>query len=177
METAVIRRVALIVPLLLLAAFVALVLLKPPANSPFPSRVGKDVPGFDLPGLDARHPGLADSDLKQGTVTVVNLFASWCLPCRAEAPQIAALAARGIVVHGIAVGDKPADTQKFLARHGDPFSRVGMDTDWKVAKAFGVAGIPETFVVDGRGRIVFHQIGDVRAETVPQIVAAVRAAK
>jgi cytochrome c biogenesis protein CcmG/thiol:disulfide interchange protein DsbE len=173
----VIRRIALIAPVLLLAVFVAMVLVKRPAASPFPSRVGNDVPVFDLPGLDARHPGLADGDLKRGTVTVVNLFASWCLPCRAEAAQIASLSARGIVVHGIAVSDKAAAAQAFLKAHGDPFARVGIDPDWKVAKAFGAAGIPETFVIDGRGRIVFHHVGDVRAETVPQVVAAVRAAR
>ena len=172
-----IRRLAIIAPLLAFAAFVALVLSRPQQPKADPTLVGHAVPAFDLPGLDALHPGLSDADLRHGTVTVVNLFASWCLPCRVEAPQLKALQARGLVVHGIAVADKPADTRAFVRQFGDPFARVGLDADRKVSKAFRIGGLPETFVVDGHGTIVLHHVGEIRPETIPEIVAAVAKAR
>lgn len=171
-----IRRLAFWLPVMALAGLMAL-LLRPNRPPAFTSRVGKAVPAFDLPGLDTAHPGLAASDLRHGTVTVVNLFASWCIPCRVEAPRLKALQARGIVVHGIAVADKPADTQSFLRDIGDPYARIGVDADRKVARALAINGLPETFVIDGHGVIKVHHPGDIRAEDVPALVSAVAEAR
>lgn len=170
-----IRRLALIVPLLALAAFVLLATFRP--AQPLDPMVGRSVPPFDLPGLDSLHPGLSDADLRHGGVTVVNLFASWCPPCRVEEPQLKALRDRGIVVHGIAVSDQAADTQTFLKAAGDPFARVGVDKDGRVSRLLQADGLPETFVVDGTGKIAAHHIGELRPENIPALLAAIDKAR
>ncbi len=170
-----IRRLALIVPLLALAAFVLLATFRP-SNPPDPL-VGRAMPPFDLPSLDTLHPGLSDADLRHGVVTVVNLFASWCLPCRVEAPQLKTLHDRGIVVHGIAVADRPADTQAFLKQFGDPYARVGVDSDSRLAHLLQTSGLPETFVVDGQGKVVAHHAGDLRPEAIPALLATIDKAR
>src|SRR3546814_5853201 len=117
------RRLAIVLPLLMFVAFVVLALfgLGRPAQETIESKmVGKDVPEFALKGLDALHPGLETGDLRQGTVTLVNVFASWCVPCRVEAPQLAALAEKGVVIHAVAVRDTPHDIEAFLKQYGDP---------------------------------------------------------
>jgi cytochrome c biogenesis protein CcmG/thiol:disulfide interchange protein DsbE len=90
---------------------------------------------------------------------LVNLFASWCIPCRVEAPVLAALAAQGIWIDGIAVRDEAGAVSRFLKREGDPFVRVRLDQRGQVQAALGVAGLPETYVVDATGTIIFHHRG------------------
>jgi cytochrome c biogenesis protein CcmG/thiol:disulfide interchange protein DsbE len=108
---------------------------------------------------------------------VVNIFASWCIPCIAEAPQLLQLARQGVPIDAIAIRDRPQDVAAFLAKWGDPYQRIASDTDSRVQMALGSSGVPETFVVDGKGVIRYQHIGDVRAETVPEIVKAYEAAK
>ncbi|MGB3723597.1 MAG: DsbE family thiol:disulfide interchange protein [Pacificimonas sp.] len=170
------KRIALIVPLALFITFaiVAVSGLNSEPNRPVESRmVGQTVPDFELPGLDDANPGLASSDLKQGTVTLVNLFGSWCLPCRVEAPQLEKLAESGIVIHAVAIRDERGDVQQFLTQYGDPFTRIGMDPRGRMQVEFGATGVPETFLVDGEGVIRRQWIGDIRADQVDEIVDAV----
>jgi len=125
-----------------------------------------------LPGT----PPLTSPDLRAGRVTLVNLFASWCVPCRAEAPQLAALHSNGIPLAGIAVRDTPADTIAFLRATGPSFDRVGLDPHEAVQAKLGTSGIPETWVVDGAGIIRARFRGDLHAADLPRVRAAVTAA-
>lgn len=166
------RRFALFAPLLVFALFLGVVLygLERGGNREIRSAlVGKPLPGFTLPGYGPRHPGLALADLKQGTPTLVNVFASWCLPCRVEAPQLAALAKEGVPVHGIAVRDTPQALALFFRNYGNPFRRIGMDGAGRVQIALGSAGVPETFVVDGAGVIRHQHIGVITDVDVPRL--------
>ncbi|MCX7675833.1 MAG: DsbE family thiol:disulfide interchange protein [Alteraurantiacibacter sp.] len=138
--------------------------------------VGKPLPPFDLPPATADRPGLASADLTDGKPRLINIFASWCLPCRVEAPQLEALRASGVEIVGIAVRDRPEDVAAFLATYGNPFTRIGADTISQVQLSLGSSGVPETFVVDGKGVIVHQHIGDIRAEHVPGILAKLREA-
>jgi cytochrome c biogenesis protein CcmG/thiol:disulfide interchange protein DsbE len=105
------------------------------------------------------------------------VFASWCVPCIAEAPHLLALEQRGIPIDAVAIRDRPQDVAKFLASWGDPYQRIGSDTDSRVQLALGSSGVPETFVIDGKGVIRLQHIGDIRAENVEEIVRAYEAAK
>lgn len=167
------RRAVLLAPAALFAAFALLVGFGP-RRAPAPARpvsalVGRALPAFDLPGLDAAHPGLASADLRRGTVTMVNLFASWCLPCRAEAPRLAALAADGVPVHGIAVDDTPRALARFFGVHGDPFRRVGLDAGGRTMRRLGARGLPETLVVDGAGVVRYHHVGEIRDDDLVRV--------
>jgi cytochrome c biogenesis protein CcmG/thiol:disulfide interchange protein DsbE len=174
------RRLFLWLPLAVFAAFVVTVAvgLRKPADTQIRSQmIGKPMPGFTLAPAVASHPGLAAADLRQGRPRLVNVFASWCAPCKAEAPQLDALKRRGIPIDGIAIRDRSEDVARFLAEWGDPFERIGSDPASKVQFALGSSGVPETFVVDGRGIIRHQHIGDIRPENVAEIVAAWEAAK
>lgn len=174
------RRVALIVPLLMFLGFVVLAVYRmgEPQQRVIASKmVGQPVPAIDLVGMDEMHPGLNDSDLRQGTVTLVNLFASWCAPCRVEAPQLAALADKGVVIHGIAVRDTPENIAAFLKERGDPFRRIGMDPNSKALLNLGASGLPETFLIDGKGIIRKQYIGQIRPEQVPEILKDIEEAR
>lgn len=132
--------------------------------------VGKPAPDLALPGLDPAGPGLSSADLSAGQPVLVNFFASWCLPCRVEAPHLKALKDRGVIIHGIALRDQPADIRGFLSRHGNPFARIGLDTQGQAAIAFGSSGVPETFLIDGKGIIRKQHLGEIRAEHVPELL-------
>ena len=140
--------------------------------------IGKPAPTFALaPVAGVDKPGLATADLAKGGVTIVNVFASWCVPCRSEAPQLAELARRGVPLAGIAYKDKPQDTRRFLNQLGDPYARIGADEDGRVGIDFGVYGVPETYVVDGKGVIQTKIVGpltddNIRDELLPAIAKA-----
>ena len=139
--------------------------------------IGQPMPDFALPPAAPGMPGLARRDLATGQPHLVNIFASWCIPCAVEAPQLKALADAGVPVVGIAIRDKPADLAEFLARNGNPFRAIGGDDASRVQIALGSSGVPESFVVDGRGTIRLQHIGDIRPEQVPDMIAAVEAAR
>jgi cytochrome c biogenesis protein CcmG, thiol:disulfide interchange protein DsbE len=174
------RRLLLWLPLVVFAVFVVTVAigLRKPADTQIRSRmIGKPMPDFALQPALASHPGLAAADLRRGEPRLVNVFASWCLPCKAEAPQLEALKRRGVPIDGIAIRDRSEDVARFLAEWGDPFERIGADPASKVQFALGSSGVPETFVVDGGGIIRHQHIGDIRPENVAEILAAWEAAK
>lgn len=169
-------RWALWLPLGLFALFVAVVLfslLKPADRAVKSAMIGRPLPQFALAAASAAQPGLARADLADGKVHLLNIFASWCVPCAVEAPQLQALRARGVDVVGVAIRDKPDDLARFFAQHGNPFSRVGADNVSAIQFALGSSGVPESFVVDGRGVIRYQHIGDIRADQVDMIAAKV----
>lgn len=161
------------VPLLLFLGFVALaaVMLVKPKDEFVESRmIGQDLPYFALRPAVADKPGLATADFQGGKPRLLNIFASWCLPCAAEAPQLRQLAAQGVTIDAIAIRDRPEDVAGFLARYGNPFRAIGADDLSEVQLAIGSSGVPETFVIDGKGKIAYQHIGDIRPEDVPRIL-------
>ena len=163
-------RLGYLVPLL---AFIALVLVLgigltlDPRKVPSPL-IGKPVPEFSLPPVKGRTLGLASADLK-GEVSLMNVFASWCVSCREEHPVFMDLRKRGVIaIHGLNYKDKPDDAARWLDGLGDPYTRTGADLDGRVAIDWGVYGVPETFLVDREGRIVFKQIGPVTPQLVKE---------
>jgi len=137
-----------------------------PRNVPT-AMIDKPTPTFDLaavPGLDV--PGLTTADLAQGQVVMVNFFASWCVPCRAEHPYLSAFVEEtGIPLYGINHRDKPEDAAAWLAELGNPYRRIGADPG-RAAVEWGVTGVPETFLIDGEGRIRYHHRGPL----VPDVI-------
>ena len=129
-------------------------------NSPLPSPlIGKPVPEFTLPPIAGRDDGLSSADLR-GQVSLVNVWASWCVPCRAENPLMVELSKTGEVpIYGINYKDKAGEALAFLDELGDPFTRIGADLSGRVAIDWGVYGIPETFVIDAAGRVAYKHVG------------------
>ena len=131
--------------------------------------IGRPVPAFSLPPLEGiGEPGLADADLRAGHVTVVNVFASWCVPCRQESAQLLALKAAGTPLVGIAYKDEPENARSFLGLDGNPFSRIGVDRSGRTAIDWGVYGVPETYVVKGDGTIAYKFVGPLGADDLTQ---------
>ncbi len=127
--------------------------------------INQEVPPFDLPPIKGRTEGFASADLL-GQVTLVNIFGSWCIACRAEHGFLVDIkASREVPIYGIDWREKDRDAgPAWLARFGDPYTRVGDDPDSKAAIAFGVTGAPESFIVDQRGIIRYKHIGPLTPE-------------
>ncbi len=121
----------------------------------------KIAPMFQLTPLQGSAiDSFSGDDLRQKKVFIVNVWASWCAPCRAEHPLLMKLTQRDdIIVAGIAYKDEPENAQRFLERFGNPYDRLGLDQTGRAALGWGIYGVPESFVVDGSGRILFHQRG------------------
>jgi len=147
--------------------------------------LGKPVPNIALAGVeglsDGTRPigGFAGADLAAGQVSVVNFWASWCVPCVQEHPVLVALKEKtGVRLYGVNYKDQAAAARRFLGRYGNPFSAVGVDSDGRAAIEWGVYGMPETFVVDGQGRIAYKHVGPIGAEALEtRIIPAIRAAQ
>lgn len=168
------------VPLAAFAVVVALVawgLWRPADRTVRSAMVGKPLPDFTLAPIAPGKPGLSSADFRRGQPRLLNVFASWCLPCIAEAPQLMALKGAGAPIDAIAIKDTPADISAFLTRNGDPYARIGNDAHSRVQLALGSSGVPETFVVDGKGVIVAQHVGDIRADDVPELMQALAAAR
>lgn len=131
--------------------------------------IGRKLPGFRLPGLLPGRPGLADADYRGGRTRLVNVFASWCVPCAAEAPQLMRLKAMGVPIDGVAIRDTAPAIAGFLRRYGDPYDRLGDDQASRFQLALGSSGVPETFVVAGDGTILDQHVGDIRADEVEKL--------
>jgi cytochrome c biogenesis protein CcmG/thiol:disulfide interchange protein DsbE len=175
-----VKRLILWAPLAVFVVFVVTVALGlyAPADRKITSKlIGKPVPEFALGPAVPSHPPLTSDLLKQGQPRLLNVFASWCVPCIAEAPQLMALKQRGVPIDAIAIRDRPQDVAAFLAKWGDPYERIASDPNTQVQIALGSSGVPETFVVDGRGIIRHQHIGDIRPEHIPDILRAYEAAK
>lgn len=126
--------------------------------------IGKQIPSFKLPPVQGRTLGLSSADL-MGHVSLVNVFASWCAPCRQEHPLFLDLKERGTVaLYGINYKDRPEDASSWLDELGDPYNRTGADRDGRVSIDWGVYGVPETFVVDRAGLIAHKHVGPLTGE-------------
>ncbi len=132
--------------------------------------IGRALPAFTLAPALPTKPGVASAGFR-GTPRLLNVFGSWCVPCAAEAPQLARLKAAGARIDAIAIRDTPADIARFLADYGDPYAAIGDDRASAVQLALGSSGVPETFVIDNRGRIAWQHIGAIRDEDVPVLLA------
>jgi len=174
------RAVLLWAPLalfILLSTFMILK-LRNPGDQTIPSKlVGTPVPEFALPAAAAGLPGLSSAALAGKGPHLVNIFASWCVPCAAEAPQLKAIADAGVPIVGIAIRDRRPDLAEFLGRYGNPFRAIGADDQSKVQLALGSSGVPESFVIDGKGVIRLQKIGPINPDDVASIIAAVQAAQ
>lgn len=156
--------------------FVAWQLRHPAAREVESAMISQPLPVFALKPATADRPGLASTDYTTGKPRLLNIFASWCVPCAAEAPQLAQLKAQGVNIDGVAIRDKPDDVARFLARNGNPFERIGADNVSAVQLALGSSGVPETFVIDGRGVIRYQHIGEIRPEHVSLLLEKLREA-
>ena len=175
-----------VLPLIVVTLMSAFFLLALRSGDPsrLPSAlIGKPVPQFSLAPIEGlggpSAPGVSSADLANGEVTIVNVWASWCGPCIQEHPQLVALQQQKIArLIGINYKDEPAAARRFLTRHGNPFDAIGADTSGRVAIDWGVYGVPETYVVDGRGRIAFKFIGPLSASAIKnEILPAVAKAR
>ena len=174
------RRWVIWLPLALFGGFVVLVtigLVMPKQTEVASAMIGKPLPQFDLPPAIAERPGLARAQMAGGKPRLLNIFASWCIPCAVEAPQLAELARAGVEIDGIAIRDHREDVAAFLARNGNPFARIGADDVSAVQLAIGSSGVPETFVIDARGTIRYQHIGEIRADQVPLILQKLKEAE
>jgi cytochrome c biogenesis protein CcmG/thiol:disulfide interchange protein DsbE len=162
---------------ILMASGLTYGLAKPEAKEIRSKMIGAPVPVFRLGPATDGLPGIASTDLAAGRPQLVNFFASWCVPCVAEAPQLKALADAGVPIVGIAIRDKPAAVAGFLARNGNPFRAIGADNASQVQMAMGSSGVPESFVVDGKGVIRYQKVGPIAEQDVPDVLAAVRSAR
>ncbi len=162
-----------------LAAFVlffaiAAAQLYRPDNREHPSQfVGQPFPAVQLPAAASSRPTFAAT----GGPRLVNVFASWCVPCIAEAPVLAGMTAQGAVIDGVALRDRRENVDAFLARNGNPYRTIGLDADSRVQLAIGSSGVPETFVVDAKGIIRHQHIGAVSEADVPDLIEKLRAAR
>jgi cytochrome c biogenesis protein CcmG/thiol:disulfide interchange protein DsbE len=159
------RRILYLLPVLIFIGVgigLAVGLTRDPSTLPS-ALIDRPVPAFELPAIEGMPgEGLSSGDL-EGQVSLVNVFASWCVPCRAEHPLLMGLAERGVVINGIDYKDPADQAARWLEDLGNPFARIGADRDGRVAIDFGVYGVPETFVIDREGRIRHRHVGPLQA--------------
>lgn len=181
------RSLLLVLPALAFAVMAAVLFVRLRSGadpSALPSAmIGKPAPTFTLPAVPGLAkdgtpvPGLASADFK-GTITVLNVFASWCAPCQVEHPMLMRLAREpGIRLVGIDYKEPdPAAGRKFLDRHGVPFAAVGADADGRAAIDLGVYGVPETFIIGPDGVIRDKIVGILTPENFASVLTRIRAA-
>jgi cytochrome c biogenesis protein CcmG/thiol:disulfide interchange protein DsbE len=173
------RSLLVVLPLLVFTGLAALfwIRLGDRDISKIPSAlIGRDVPQTVLPALEelaqggAAVPGL-DPALFKGKVSVVNVWASWCVPCHDEAPLLTALGDdKRIQIVGINYKDRPDNARRFLGRYGNPFAAVGVDGNGRAAIEWGVYGVPETFVVGRDGKIAYKLVGPINADNLDKVL-------
>ena len=164
---------------ILLLVIVALVWrLGTPVDTNVSSKLeGQPLPAFRLAAALPSRPGLSSRDLAAGQARILNVFASWCVPCIGEVKVLQQLRGRGVRIDGIAIRDRPRDLADFLTRNGDPYERIGNDAQSQVQIALGSSGVPESFIIDGRGIIRYQHIGPIEARDVPMILRKLEQAR
>jgi cytochrome c biogenesis protein CcmG, thiol:disulfide interchange protein DsbE len=173
------RRVLVLLPLVLFLGLAALFLVRLGAgdSSRIPSAlIGRPAPATDLPGVAGLErngtpvPGIATADFRD-VVTVLNVWASWCVPCRDEAPLLVRLAAdKRVRIVGINYKDQTDNALRFLGRYGNPFAASGTDANGRAAIEWGVYGVPETFIVGRDGKIAYKLVGPITPENLDRVV-------
>ncbi|WP_262692276.1 DsbE family thiol:disulfide interchange protein [Kordiimonas aestuarii] len=173
------RFLPLVIVLALFAVFLRMMTLEDRNPNEIKSvMIGKPVPEFTLPGLLRREAAITDEFFKSGQPVLVNFFASWCVPCRAEHEKLMQLAnEHGATIVGVAYKDEPSAALGFLDELGNPYQRTAVDRDGRLAIDFGVTGVPETFVIDGDGNITYRHWGPIvgdglEAKVLPAFEAA-----
>jgi cytochrome c biogenesis protein CcmG/thiol:disulfide interchange protein DsbE len=167
-------------PLTLLVVLLAGLIwrLATPADTNVGSKLeGEPLPTFILPAALPTKPTFGSDGLANGQPRLVNIFASWCVPCITEVKVLQQLKARGVHIDGIAIRDRPEDVANFLAERGDPYERIGSDAQSQVQISLGSSGVPESFIVDGKGIIRYQHIGPILDTQVPMILAKLEQAK
>jgi len=166
------RGIAIMLPLSLfvgIALLLAIGLTMDPREVPSPL-IGKPVPVFELPPVQGRKLGLVSGDLK-GQVSLVNVFASWCVACRQEHPLLMELSRQDYVpIHGLNYKDQQDDAAGWLGALGDPYTRTGADVNGRVGIDWGVYGVPETFVIDSNGNIAYKHIGPISEQDWEELI-------
>ena len=163
------KRLIFILPLVLFAGLAVAFwvgLQRDPSKLPS-QLIDRPVPQFTLPPVTAGEPGLTTADLK-GEPALLNVFASWCVPCRLEHPVLTRLSAEGVLIHGLDWKDDAG--AQWLAEHGDPYRRAGDDRSGRTGIDLGVTGVPETFVVDRHGRVRYKHVGPLTPDDWEQTV-------
>ncbi len=175
------KRLIFVIPVLLfagLAFFLFKSLMGPPPEVMPSMLVDNPAPTTPLPPLDPATEGFTPADLKSGHVTVVNFFASWCIPCRQEASVLPMLAKMpGVQLYGIVYKDMPDKAQAFLNEVGNPFARIDLDEAGSAGIEWGITGVPETFIIDGKGTVLLRHAGPltpsiIKSDLVPVIAKA-----
>lgn len=152
-----------------IAVYFAIGLTKDPSILPS-ALIDKTAPEFALEPLKGDKPGLATADLV-GEVALVNVFASWCVPCRAEHPVLMRMAEEKIVpIYGLNYKDQRKDALAWLDELGDPYQRIGYDLSGRAGIEWGVYGVPETYIIDRDGRIRYRHVGPMFPETVEETI-------
>jgi cytochrome c biogenesis protein CcmG, thiol:disulfide interchange protein DsbE len=156
-------------PLMVFGALAAVFLVRLYSGDPtkLPSAlIGKPVPVFSLPAVDGLdRPGFSQTDLAKGRVSLLNVFASWCVPCQQEHPLLMELAKdTRFQIIGINQKDKAENARRFLGKLGNPYAFVGADGDGRASIEWGVYGVPETFLVTGDGKIALKHVGPLTEE-------------
>ncbi|MEM1050550.1 MAG: DsbE family thiol:disulfide interchange protein [Pseudomonadota bacterium] len=173
-------RIVYLIPLALFLFFagVAGYMLTQPKQSEIPSQmVEQELPEFTLAPAFEGMPGASRADFVGGEPKLLNIWASWCVPCIAEAPHLERLKLSGVEIIGVAVRDQPEAVKGFLSRYGNPYTRVGADDISELMLEIGASGVPETYVIDAEGSIRYQHIGDVRAEHVDLLLEKLAAAR
>lgn len=153
-------------------------MLTQPKDEAIPSQmINKPLPEFNLKPAIQGVEGTSRADFTDGKPKLLNIWASWCVPCIAEAPQLEKLKQQGAEIVGIAIRDKPENVADFLADHGNPYSRIGSDDISSLMIDLGASGVPETYVIDGQGNIRYQHIGDIREEHIPMLLDQLAKAK
>jgi cytochrome c biogenesis protein CcmG/thiol:disulfide interchange protein DsbE len=138
---------------------------------------GKPVPAFALAAALAGKPTLSSADLATGRPRLVNVFASWCVPCVSEVKVLQRLKQHGVAIDGIDIRDSSDDLSNFLQRNGDPYQRIGSDPQSQVQIELGSSGVPESFIVDGKGIVLYQHIGAITPSDVPMILSKIERAR
>ncbi len=152
-----------LMPPIIFAGFVGIFfsgMLKDDQGSLPSAFIGRQAPALELVALGNK-PAPSSEDLSAQTIKIVNFWASWCAPCRVEHPILMDLAAEGIPIIGINYKDTPENALEFLAELGDPYTAIGADEAGRNGFSWGVYGIPETFIVNGSGEIIYRFAGPV----------------
>lgn len=146
----------------------------PPAGGlegePLPVFIAEALAGRSGAGQDAVLEGALDAQGLMGGPYMLNVWASWCVPCRVEHPQLMQLSAAGVTVHGLVWRDAEVDARAFLQELGDPFSHVGVDPDGRIGERLGVSGAPETYIIDADGVVAAHIKGPLTPDVMARVV-------